>query len=378
MVRKSGAAPDLLNRAEAELRPSPTLPGIPPTPPQDERRDRLAALRSRLQAEPWSFDFYAAVRALEALEPHRRRVGTSVRVSEDAVRFGQEPSLAFAPSTICRFEPSRTTPWGAVVPDRLLVNFLGLLGPQGPMPLHLTEFIRDRARNHRDHTLERFLDIFHHRIISLFYRAWAQARQTAGYDRARVGDEGRWTIYVGSLIGLGRPGVKGRDDIPDEAKLHFAGRLAPLVRNAEGLRAIVEKYFGVRTEINEFVGRWVDLPPADLCRLGSSPESARLGATAILGARVWDCQGMFRLRLGPMTLADYERLLPGTRGERRLRDWIRLYLCDDLAWEARLVLLEREVPRLSLGRAGRLGWTTWLASGPLGRDPADLTIRGSD
>lgn len=374
MVRTSGTAPDLLTPPTPA--PADASGRVRPASAESPRPDRLAHLRARLEAEPWSFDFYAAVRALEALEPERRRVGTSVRVSEDAVRFGQEPSLAFAPATVWRFEPSRTTPWGAVVPDRLLVNFLGLLGPQGPMPLHLTEFIRDRARNHHDHTLARFLDLFHHRIISLFYRAWAQARQTVDYDRAAAGDEGRWVTYVGSLIGLGLPGVRHRDDVPDETKLHFAGRLAPQVRNAEGLRAIVEKYFGVPTEIEEFVGRWLDLPERHLCRLGSSPDSAGLGTTAILGARAWDCQGMFRLRLGPMTLADYERLLPGSRGQRRLRDWIRLYLCDELAWEARLVLLEREVPRLSLGRTGRLGWTTWLATGPLGRDPADLALRG--
>lgn len=368
MVRKAGTTPDLLEPAPAEPPPREPAPN----------GDRLAQLRVRLEGEPWAFDFYAAVRALEALEPDRKRVGTSVRVAEDAVRFGQEPSLAFAPATVWKFEPSRTTPWGAAVPDRLLVNFLGLLGPQGPMPLHLTEFIRDRARNHRDPTLSRFLDLFNHRIVSLFYRAWAQAQQTVEYDRARGPDEGRWVSYVGSTMGLGRAGVRRRDSVPDEAKLHFAGRLAPQVRNAEGIRAIVEKYFGVRTQIDEFVGRWLDLPEQHRCRLGSSPESAALGATAILGARAWDCQGMFRLRLGPMTLADYERLLPGFRSERRLRDWIRLYLCDELAWEARLVLLEREVPRLSLGRVGRLGWTTWLATGALGRDPADLALRSAD
>lgn len=371
MVRKGGAAPDLLTPPRAQ-------PAQPPPPPDAGRRDHLAQLRVRLEAEPWGFDFYAAVRALEALEPDRKRLGTSVRVGEDAVRFGQEPSLAFAPATVWKFEPSRVTPWGASVPDRLLVNFLGLLGPQGPMPLHLTEFIRDRARNHRDPTLSRFLDLFNHRIVSLFYRAWAQAQQTVAYDRAATGDEGRWVSYVGSTMGLGLEGVRRRDAVPDQAKLHFAGRLAPQVRNAEGLRAIVEKYFGVRTALEEFVGRWLDLPEQHRCRLGSSHECAGLGTTAILGARAWDCQGVFRLHLGPMRLADYERLLPGFQSERRLRDWIRLYLCDELAWEARLVLLEREVPKLALGRAGRLGWTTWLATGPLGRDPADLSLRSAE
>jgi type VI secretion system protein ImpH len=164
------------------------------------------------------------------------------------------------------------------------------------------------------------------------------------------------------------------DAVPDEAKRHFAGHLACQARNAEGLEGIIRGYFGVPARVVEFVGRWMALAGGFLCRLGLARRSETLGASAVLGSRVWECQHKFRVRLGPMTLADYERLLPRTPSFRRLADWVRNYLADELIWDAVLVLRAEEVPRVRLGSYGRLGWTTWLASGPFDRDPDDLAV----
>ena len=203
-------------------------------------------LNQRLAEEPFRFDFYRAVRLLENLYRNAPRVGASVRLSDDRVRFGQKASLAFAPSNVEQFEPG-----GEGAPARMFVRFLGLLGPNGPLPHHITEFIIGRILSAKDHTHARFLDVFNHRFIALFYRAWASAQKSVDYDRP---DESRFAAYIGSLAGVGMRSLLGRDTVPDRAKLFFSGRLACQTRNPEGLRAIVQTFFGIPTAIEEFSG----------------------------------------------------------------------------------------------------------------------------
>ncbi len=318
-----------------------------------------AALRER----PWELDFFQAVRRLECIRPGSVPLGSSSRLADDPVRFGQEPSLAFAPSTVAGW-----TEREAGVP-RFTVHFFGLLGPNGPMPLHMTEYARDRVINAQDSTLARFLDIFHHRMIGLFYRAWALNQKTVSHERA---ESDRFSAYIASLFGLGMESLCDRDAVPDTGKLFHAGYLACHTRNAAGLRGLLENYFGISVRVMEFVGRWMEVPAEARCRVGA--PTARLGATAIVGARIWECQQRFRVRFGPMRLAQYERLLPGGTSLARLTSWIALYAGPELQWEAQLVLRAAEVPSCRLGQAGRLGWTTWIRSGPTTTDRGDLVL----
>jgi type VI secretion system protein ImpH len=298
-----------------------------------------------------------------------------MRPSQDAVRFSQEPSLAFAPSTVWDFKPSSEN-----APARLFVNFLGLLGPNGPLPAHLTDYARDRERNHNDPSMARFLDLFNHRMLSLFYRAWASSSQTVSFERgtranpldAAAAD--RFGAYFASLFGMGMPSLRDRDAVRDAAKLHFTGRLANQTRNAEGLRSIVQSFFGIDADIEEFVGRWIDIPEPYRCRLGESRDTCVLGRSAIVGSKSWDCQQKFRIRLGPMGLKEYQRMLPGGDSIKRLVAWVRTYTCDEFDWDVRLVLRAVEIPQVRLGGMGQLGWTTWLNSRPPAKDGEDLVL----
>jgi type VI secretion system protein ImpH len=327
------------------------------------------ALAQRLRDEPARFDFFQAVRRLECAGAGRSRLGGSEHPREDPVRFCQDISMAFAPTAVSGYQPA-----GARHAARMFVRFMGLLGPNGPLPLPLTAYVYDRVHNHGDRALARFLDIFNHRMISLFYRAWAQSQQTVSRDRpeARTFDR-----YVGSLFGVGAESFRGADAVPDEAKLYYSGRLSCQTRHAEGLAALIGEYFGVPAELHQFVGRWMRLPADCLTRLGRDPQNAILGATAVLGRSIWECQQKFRLHLGPMRLADYERLLPCGGSFRRLIDWVRNYSGHELVWEVRLVLAAAEVPETRLGGYGRLGWTTWLKSRPFASDAGDLTMGAS-
>jgi type VI secretion system protein ImpH len=319
----------------------------------------------RLAREPWGFDFYGVLRLLECRARRRPRIGAGQRGADDSVRLGQEPTTSFPPSTLAAFRPG--------APPRLLVHFLGLLGPNGPLPLHLTEYVRDRLRNEGDATLAHFLDLFNNRMLALFYRAWAGAQPTVCHDRP---EDDRFAFYLATLLGLGPPSLGQRDAFPDLAKLHYAGHLADQVRHPGGLVAMVGGYFRLPAALEEFVGHWLVLPESGRSRLGR--PGAVLGAGLVVGARVWDRQHKFRLVLGPLGLAELERFLPTGPFLARLLALVRNYLGDQLEWDVNLVLRRDEVPELRLGAGARLGWTTWLGGGTRARDADDLTLRPLD
>ena len=336
-------------------------------------QDRAAAHRVRLylalREQPYAFHVFQVLRQIECAHPDQPRLGRSARPRDDAVRLGQEPSMAFAGASLARFEPG-----GKQRKPRLLGHYFGLMGPNGPLPLHLTEYVHDRARNARDTTLSRFLDVFHHRMLSLFYRAWADTKPTVSFDRAW---DDRFGVYLASLFGLGRESLQDRDAMPDLAKRHFAGHLVCQARHPEGLSSIIKEYFGVRVTIREFVGEWIDIPESALCRLGDSPETGSLGETAVAGRQTWSGQHKIGIALGALSYADFERFLPGSESLRRLVAVVRNYIGDELAWDLNLVLKREEVPRTELAKAGRLGWTTWLGDWESEQDSRDLMLSPS-
>jgi type VI secretion system protein ImpH len=130
----------------------------------------------------------------------------------------------------------------------------------------------------------------------------------------------------------------------------------------------------VPTTIETFCGHWMNLPENSVFRLGASPETGRLGVNLIVGSRVWECQLKFRIRFGPMKLADFHRLLPGSSAYRKLREWIKNYSPFQYFWDVQLILQKDEVPDTRLGESGMLGWTTWMKSQPFERDAEDLIL----
>lgn len=310
------------------------------------------ALSRQLEEKPYSFGFYSVLRQIECLHSDRPRLGKSTHPADDAVRLVQDPSLAFANADLAAFEAQRD----AQVP-RLRQRIFGMLGPNGPLPLHLSEYARNRMRNHGDVTFVRFLDLFHHRMLCLFYRAWAQAQPTVSFERL---DEDQFKIYTGALFGLGMPALWDRDRIPDHVKLHYAGHFSCQTAHADGLEFLIADHFGIHARIEQFVGQWLDLVEADRWRLGESIDTGCLGSNIVLGSRVWQCQYKFRLVLGPVSIEDYQELLPVGGGIAPLTSLVRLYVGDELDWDLQLKLSRDDVPSSKLGVRGQLGWTTWM------------------
>lgn len=314
---------------------------------------------------PYRFDFYQAMRMLECTFPEMPRYGHAVRLSDDRVRLTQEPSLSFAPASLSKFEKSEHDDF-----HRLAVRFFGLCGPNGALPLHLTEYVRDRIRHHDDTAFAAFLDVFHHRMLSLFYRAHADAQPTSHFDRP---DTDRFSVFVSSLVGTGMPSLQNRDAFPDLAKLFYAGRLGCQAKNPEGLEAMISSFFQVPCQIEEFVGNWTEIPDQYQFQLGGSENASTLGVACTVGPDVWDCQQKFRVKIGPVGWDDFTKMLPGGRSLDRLSALVKNYIGDELAWDLNLVLQQEETPSWRLGDA-QLGETMWMDDDGVKGDSGDLFI----
>jgi type VI secretion system protein ImpH len=254
------------------------------------------------------------------------------------------------------------------------VNFIGLTGPLGVLPLFYTLLAEERARAH-DGAMVDFLDIFNHRFVSLFYRAWERYRFPVSYERD---GSDRLTHHLLDLLGLGTAGVRRRLPVPDETLLAYAGLLAPAQRPAEALRQLLAEYFGVPVEVEQFVGDWYPLAESTRCSLGDERgDSARLGRGAVVGDEVWDQQARVRIRIGPLARRDYERFLPTGCTYESLRALVHLF-DGQLDFECQLVMARDEVPACEVGvdaePAPALGWTTWLRASSFARDPDETVL----
>jgi type VI secretion system protein ImpH len=326
----------------------------PPLPPEFWRS---------LEDHPYAHDLFNTLRWIDARAGGRTALGRDMLPRNEPVRLRQEPSMAFAPSTLASARGARPGR-----PPELSIYSFGLFGPNGPLPLHLTEHARERMHHHRDRTLSAFADIFHHRLILLFYRAWADAQSTVSLDRG----DGRYTRYVASLLHMGQPSMRGRDTVMDHAKYYMAGHLLRQTRNPEGLKHILQGFFRIPVRIREFIPQWIRLEAAQRLALG---RSMGLGRDTILGAAVRDAQHKFRIELGPLDRDTYAAFLPGGLRARQLTHWVRHYVGVEFAWDVRPVLRARDAAGVRLGGTHPLGLAAWLGTRqPAQGDAGDLVL----
>ncbi|HTU22166.1 MAG TPA: type VI secretion system baseplate subunit TssG [Gemmataceae bacterium] len=366
------------------------------------RADTVAGpLEERLFTEGFAFDFFQAVRLLEKLAPHRRPVGREGPPRAEVVRFRALPSLSFPASAI--YELARTD---NEQPPTMTVAFLGLTGPSGALPHHYTELVMRLLRDGKGaerYALRDWLDLFNHRLISLFYRAWEKYRFYVPYERGEPSrpEPDTFTRSLFSLVGLGMPPLRNRllvrawDEkkqservlarIEDLAVIYYGGLFARRQRTAVGLQAVVEDYFDLPAQVWQFQGQWLRLDVANQSRLGTQEHNNQLGVNTVAGERVWDVQSKLRVRLGPLRYARFLELLPDRTPIAARKTFfllchlVRLYAEVELDFDVQLVLAGDEVPACRLIEEGigpRLGWNTWLLSQPRGAAAEDAVFEG--
>lgn len=318
-----------------------------------------ASLLEHLQSKPWRYGFIPTMRRIgtnSAIDP----VGTAVLPSAEPFRLGQQASLVFAPREIAN---------ASVKNGRLHMRLfgLGMLGPNGSLPIHVTEIAREREEHRGDATLSNFLDIFHHRSLTLLYRAWASAQSAASLDRPK--DE-KFSLYTACVSGHplqhNQPWL-----LPSHARLSAAPHLVREARNPEGLRNALANYFGVPVEIHEQVLHWMELAPEHCCVMGEHRASSFMGSGAVIGGHVPDRQYRFRIVIGPLDIDDYHRFTPQGPDLLRLIEWVRAFVSEEYEWELELQIKPQSAPPAVLGGTQQLGWSGWM-----GRSPSPKAVVG--
>lgn len=298
------------------------------------------------------YHFFAAMRLLESI--NQSKFGYSKTPNEDPIFLGQNPHINFATSMLHGYRKSIKTQH-----EWIDVNFFGLLGPNGPMPLHMSEEIT-RLKAAPKQQITDFFNLFHHRLLSLFYRAWAN-KEPELYAESN-NKNNNYERYIGSLAGIGLKPLKNNDAMPDYGKLGHVAFLGGYSRHKQGLEAILFQLYNLKATIREFTGEWMAIPKEFQCQLRESHYAKQLGKNSTLGKNSWQCQYKFQLNLGPLTYEEYLTCLPGTHKLRQINETIKNYVGLEFDWEIILLFKKTSQPRTRLARSGLLGWTTWLSS----------------
>ncbi len=350
--------------ATESRQPDPSLTPEPAAP------EAHAPLPDKLRERPWDFSFFQAVRLLQLTTGNTDPIGSFDKPATEAVRLGTHPSISFPAAEIQSLKERPDQP------PKMSVNFFGVDGPLGTLPTRYTELVIERLYS-RDSTLRDFLDIFNHRMISLLYRAWEKYRFPVAYERTR---DDRTTGYLLDFLGLGTKGLANRQAIPDQALIAYSGLLMQFPRSAAAFRNMLAHYFTVPVEVEPFAGGWrkLDEGSRTVFQDGFS-RNEQLGIGMVLGDEIWDQQSIVRVRLGPLTLAQYRSFLPDGDAHEPLKALSRFFCGEDLDVEVQLVLKRSEAPRFNLGAPDaeppKLGWLGWIYSKPLTEDPDQTVFR---
>jgi len=376
-------------------------------------------VRDSLFRQPARFDFFQAVRLLERFYPKRRSIGRQAQLAQEGsgrsvrrhgglldevVRFTAHPSMAFPTSEID--DLAAVKEGKAAVRLSMSVNFMGLYGPEGTLPHRYTQEIIAAAqhagqnadddeprllnrRRIKSHPLRAFLDIFNHRMIALFFRAWEKYRFPIAFERVRFeqrrrtsdvrdpASEDHFSRYVRSFIGVGTAGLRRRFGIPDETLLYYGGLLAKRPRSAVALETVLEDHFGVPVEVRQFQGDFFQIEAESRTQLGG-PGPHQLGIDAGLWSHYWDPQVRFRVRLGPLSYPQFNAFLPKGEAHRGLVQFTRFFVGEEFSFDVQLVLRKDEVPPCQLGgsEGASLGWAAWIAPGALTGDVDNVVLAG--
>jgi len=350
---------------------------------------KATGLIGRLYKEPWRFSFFQAVRLIQnvfgrdkseatILEP----VGSDALPDRELVKFSSPLSMAYSSSDVIDIADDKNI---TAVGHKIKVGFMGVAGVNGALPAYYTEFMLQRQRA-KDSAMRDFYDLFNHRAISLFYRAWQKHRLPFNYEAHKVHGKPNSvdpiTNALLALVGRRATSTDTQDTISSaENILFFGGVYASSQRSPVALAELLADCFRVPVNIEQFVGEWGDLYEDDVVVLGNGDgrtgQNNRLGFSAILGKRVYCVESRFRIVIGPLNKEEFELIKPGSEGLHALCEFSRGYIGPNVKFDLKMKLDFSAASCARLKGAGtkpsNLGWNTWLISGSQAPDEGRLT-----
>jgi len=306
----------------------------------------------KLLSAPHRFSFFQAVMLLQNQRKEAAQLGYQGPPEREALRLRADTSLAFPKSDVAAIEHLKESQL-----YRLTVGFMGLYGTTSPLPSFYSELLI--ADEQEGGPLRSFFDLFNHRLLSFYYRAWTKYRPHVLFSPGG-GDELSERLFA--LIGLGSKELKKSTGFASVRLLTFAGLLTQKPHSAQSLEGMVRSFFGLPVKVRQFVKRKILLEENQKALLGK--QNCRLAENLAIGERVADSMGKFRVSVGPLDYADYKRFLPQQEGLESLKKLASFFAPDMLEFDTEVVLIGEETPRLGLRLSAdsHLGWTTGFFS----------------
>lgn len=314
------------------------------------------SLESQLYHETYDFEFSQAIRIFEALSPEATSFGEGDDPLKEALQVQSRLTLSVSSSDLCSVSSSLKGDKRPV----LTVNFLGIAGIQGPLPVPYTELVIDRVRQ-KDHSARDFLDIFNHRLVSFWHRIRKKA--VLGMQQIPPEDTNAGKTFL-DLLGLNSPFLRHKLRVPDRSLLSFTPLFWQRNKSTAGLQQLLKSYFKTEVHIQELQGHWRQALPEDLTLIGNiKGQYNSLGRSTIVGKRSWDQAAGIRIFLKQLGWKKYLTHLPGQHGHAALASLTTFYAGIEQKFSFYAAVKHAEIPTIHLGKEARLGQTTWLTRG---------------
>lgn len=292
---------------------------------------------------------FALLRSLESLCDLESKIGDEKSFHASKVRFGQSAFLAFQDKQI----------HALVLKDKYLkvnIKGFGVFGPNGALPIHISEQIYERKLHQKDQTFNDFVDIFQNRLIALFYKSWRDAQDIVSLEGR---DDWHFSRFIASLVGLANQ-QHIQPDVAHYSKFHYANLLLNQNMPSANIKILLENYFNTPVEIKENIGQWVDA--SEFSTHLSNTKKVRLGQGILLGDKIFDATQKFRVVIGPIEPTKYLKFLRGSENAKKLISWLDHYTRHQYQWDAEYIVDKKKIARQKLGEGLALGFTSWIGT----------------
>lgn len=332
-----------------------------------KQRRRIPTLIESFYKEPFAYEFHQALMLLELMHPDAPSLGEGVALEKEVVRLKSRVYLSTSSDDLYSLEPADLING---TPIKLVMNFFGIAGIQGPLPVPYTELLLDRISK-KDTALRDFLDIFNHRLASVLHRIrkkyWV-GLDTIPADKSAIGQALRAFAGIQPESNQEEIGMRPRNLIA------YTGLLWTHPRSGVALSVMLSDYFEVPVFIKPFKGRWLTLEPTQTTLLGWDGQFNTLGQGASLGTRVWDILTGITIKIGPLNEKKFREFLKNGSAYPALERLVKLFLPKDYFFHINLVMKGPDITPTYLGGKTALGWTSWLCQKPRQKDDAQVML----
>lgn len=344
------------------------------------------SLVDSLTNKPYLFNFFQATRLVDMgyinnsqhASMNTASLGSNTLPFRESMRLQSTISLSFQTADVYKFVPSVfNEDTHLYMQPVLTTTIFGLAGVSGPLPQYYTDvmLVQKRLGNN---AMADFLEMFDHRLLSLYYRGWAKQRIYMSYERQQQNpnQQDQHAFMLKSLHGNALTSEQDKV-LLNHVSVFYAGLLAQQPRSASGLERLLTSYLSLPLTIRQFEEEWLFIPRQEWTIISNKNHYNQLGHSILLGKKVKSTRDAFTLVIGPINYKTFQQLKKETTFLNNLHILISYYCNNNIKYKINVGLQKNEVPRCRLNATFQLGLDMWLISKQPSQNKYDTYIKNS-